>query len=56
MSLHRTLNRGDQLKRQRSVLTREERIARLEDEGRWNEGEDSIFGLPKVRTMKRKVK
>jgi hypothetical protein len=36
-------------------MTRAERIAILEDEGRWEEGE-SVFGLPKVRqyVMKRK--
>ncbi len=57
MSVHRTLGRGDELKRQRSVLTREERLAKMEDEGKWTEGEDSIFGLPKLRVVKaRKVK
>ncbi len=57
MSVHRTLGRGDELKRQRSVLTREERLAKMEDEGKWTEGEDSIFGLPKLRVVKaRKIK
>ena len=57
MSLHKSLRSKDALKRQRSVLTRAERIAVLEDEGRWNEGE-SVFGLPKVRqyVMKRRHK
>lgn len=55
MSLHKSLKSKDALKRQRSVLTRAERVAVLEDEGRWNEGE-SVFGLPKVRqyVMKRR--
>ena len=57
MSVHRTLGRGDELKRQRSVLTREERLAKMEDEGKWTEGEDSIYGLPKLRVVKaRKIK
>jgi small basic protein (TIGR04137 family) len=45
--------------RNRSVLTRVERIARLRQADRWNEG-DSPLGLPKVRvrklTMKKKKK
>lgn len=35
----------------RNVLTRVERIAKLEENERWNEG-DSIMGLPKVRVQK----
>src|SRR4051812_41151144 len=45
--------------RNRSVLTRVERIARLLEADRWKEG-DSPLGLPKVRvrklTMKKKKK
>src|SRR5438876_8766634 len=45
--------------RNRSVLTRVERIARLREADRWKEG-DSPLGLPKVRvrklTMKKKKK
>lgn len=45
--------------RNRSVLTRVERIARLQEADRWNDGE-SPLGLPKVRvrklTMKKKKK
>ncbi|HVT29224.1 MAG TPA: small basic protein [Lacipirellulaceae bacterium] len=45
--------------RNRSVLTRVERIARLREADRWTEG-DSPLGLPKVRvrklTMKKKKK
>ena len=55
MSLHRSLAHGDALVRHRNVLTRGERIARLEEEGRWKEG-DSILGLPKVRNIKILVK
>ena len=54
MTLHKSLKIKNTMKRQRSVLTRAERIAVLEDEGRWLDGE-SVFGLPKVRqyVMKR---
>ena len=45
--------------RNRSVLTRVERIARLQEADAWKEG-DSPLGLPKVRvrklTMKKKKK
>ncbi len=45
--------------RNRSVLTRVERIAKLQEADRWTEG-DSPLGLPKVRvrklTMKKKKK
>ena len=52
MSIHRSLAAGDKLKRHKNVLTREERIQRLLDEGRWEEG-NSIFALPKVGNIKR---
>jgi len=35
----------------RNVLTRVERIAKLEENERWNEG-DRVLGLPKVRVQK----
>ena len=41
--------------RNRSVLTRVERIARLRQADRWKEG-DSPLGLPKVRVRKLTVK
>ncbi len=57
MGLHKSLKSRDAMKRQRSVLTRAERIAILEDEGRWDESK-SVFALPKVRqfVMKRRHK
>lgn len=41
--------------RSRSVLTRAERIAKLREQDRWQEG-DSPIGLPKVRVYKISVK
>jgi len=39
----------------RSVLTRVERLVRLRDAERWNDG-DPVIGLPKVRVMKMALK
>jgi len=50
MSLHKSLRTKDALKRQRSVLTRYERLLVLMKEKRWKEG-DPVLGLPKVRTV-----
>jgi small basic protein (TIGR04137 family) len=41
--------------RSRSVLTRAERLARLQEADRWKEG-DSPLGLPKVRVYKLSMK
>jgi small basic protein (TIGR04137 family) len=41
--------------RARSVLTRDERIKRLQDAERWKDG-DSPYGLPKVRVYKLAMK
>jgi len=49
MSMDKSLVSKGKLKRQRSVLTRAERIERLIEEERWEE-EQSVFGLPKVKT------
>lgn len=50
MSMDKSLISKGKLKRQRSVLTRAERIERLIEEERWDE-ERSVFGLPKVKTL-----
>ena len=49
MSIHQSLKLKNTLARQRSVLTRWERIVKLQEEERWEVG-DSVMGLPKVRT------
>ena len=51
MSIHRSLVAEGGSRRHRNVLSREERIAKLEDEGRWDETA-SVYGLPKVRSIK----
>ena len=55
MSIHRSLFAGG-LVRRRSVLTRAERIEKLKAEGQWSEEEDSVLGLPKVRTFWKPIK
>ena len=47
MSIDRSLKSKDSLARHRNVLTRSERLDKLEEEERWNEG-DSVLSLPKV--------
>ncbi len=47
MSLDKSLKSRDSLVRHRNVLTRAERLEKLEEEERWAEG-TSVLGLPKV--------
>ncbi len=49
MSIHPSLRGVNTLVGERSVLTRVERIQKLQREGKFSE-EDSVYGLPKVRT------
>lgn len=51
MSVDHSLKVKDALTRHRNVLSRAERIEKLKDEERWNEG-DSLLGLPKVAHRK----
>lgn len=51
MSLDRSLKTKGALSRHRNVLTRAERIEKLKDEERWEDG-DAVLGLPKVANRK----
>jgi len=51
MSVDRSLKLKGALVRHRNVLTRAERVERLKEEERWQEG-DSLFSLPKVANRK----
>ena len=51
MTLDRSLKGKGRLSRARSVLSRDERIAKLREEERWTEGR-SPFNLPKIRVAK----
>lgn len=54
MSMDKSLKTKASLERHRNVLTRAERIEKLQEEGRWQEGEPP-FGLPKVAHRKAAV-
>ena len=51
MTIDKSLKVRAALMRNRSVLTRAERLEKLQEADRWQEG-DSVFGLPKVRVAK----
>lgn len=51
MTVDRSLKRKGKLVRARNVLKRDERIAKLRENERWEEGR-SPLGLPKVRVQK----
>lgn len=55
MSQHRSLRSAAKDKKQRSVLGRLERIKLLREKDTWQDG-DSVFGLPKVKVTKIKMK
>ncbi|HEY3325028.1 MAG TPA: small basic protein [Planctomycetota bacterium] len=52
MSVHKSLRTGGSLSKHRNVLKRSERIKILEDQGRWREGQNSVLGLTKVKSIK----
>ncbi len=55
MTMDKSLRIRRGLLRSRSVLTRAERLIRLQEAERWKEG-DSPLGLPKVRVFKLSMK
>jgi small basic protein (TIGR04137 family) len=56
MSLHSSLRtKSGALNQHRNVLTRTERIAKLEEEGLFTPGESSPLGVVKVRSIKVKT-
>ena len=55
MTQHSSLRSGRKRKRHRSVLKRFERLKVLEDKKEWKDG-DPIFGLPKVKTVRIRMK
>jgi len=50
MTIHSSLRGVDTLTGERSVLKRIERIEKLKRDGKFDTEEDSVWGLPKVRT------
>ena len=55
MTMHSSLRTGSSKKGHRSVLKRHEKLSFLMEKEKWDETK-SIFGLPKVKTLKVKVK
>ena len=52
MSLHRSFLSGRGTGRHCNVLSRVERMTRLQAEGRWDPKTGSVYGLPKVGNRK----
>ena len=55
MSIHPSFSSSKQNKKQRSVLKRIERLRTMLEKGTWKEG-DSVYGLPKIKTIRIKIK
>lgn len=55
MSIHASLTISEKDKKVRSVLKRAERIKQMREKGNWKEG-DSVYGLPKIKTLRIKIK
>jgi len=55
MSIHPSLTISEKDKNVRSVLKRTERIRQMQEKGKWKEG-DSVYGLPKIKTLRIKIK
>ena len=52
MSVHKSLRTGGSLVKHRNVLTRTERVKFLEEAGEWREGQNTVLGLRKVKSIK----
>jgi small basic protein (TIGR04137 family) len=55
MSIHPSLSSSAKAKKIRSVLKRAERLKILMEKDEWKEGH-SIFALPKIKTIRLKIK
>jgi len=55
MSIHPSLNSSDKDKKPRSVLKRIERLKTMMEKNQWKEGDD-VYGLPKIKTVRIKIK
>ena len=52
MSIHRSFRSSSTMEKHRNVLSRMERIIRMEKLGRWGDADRSVFNLPKMRNIK----
>ncbi len=55
MSIHPSLKLSDKEKKQRSVLKRIERLRTMMEKDQWKPG-DEVYGLPKIKTLRIKIK
>lgn len=55
MSIHPSLSSSKQDKKVRSVMKRIERLRTMMEKGLWKEG-DNVYGLPKIKTLRIKIK
>ena len=55
MSMHPSLKFSEKESKQRSVMKRIERIKHMIEKNEWKEG-DKIFGLPKIKSVRIKIK
>ncbi len=55
MSIHPSLNISQKGKKQKTVLKRSERLKTMLEKGLWKQG-DSVFGLPKIKVVRMKIK
>ena len=55
MPIHPSLTISEKDKKARSVLKRSERIRQMQEKNNWKEG-DSVYGLPKIKTLRIKIK
>ncbi len=56
MSQHPSLRSSEKDKKHRSVLKRYERVKLLKEKDKWEEKKDSVYGLPKVKIIRFKIK
>lgn len=56
MSQHPSLLGSQKGKQHRSVSKRYERLKHLIEKNKWDEKTDSVYGLPKIKSIKFKVK
>ncbi len=52
VSIHSSFHTSGNATKHRNVLTRLERLEKLEEAGRWAAEKDGLFGMPKVRSIK----
>jgi len=55
MAIHPSLKLSDKDKKQRSVLKRIERLRTMMEKGEWKP-KDKVWGLPKIKTLRIKIK